>query len=878
VLKALADARLITTTEDSVQVAHEALIREWPTLRGWLEENREGLRLHRHLTESTEDWLATDREPDTLWRGAHLAQAKEWAATHPDDMNEPEREFLSASVASVESEAAEREAQHQRELAAAQKLADTEMQRAEEGVRYTRQLRRRAILIGITGLLAILLAIFSIFAWQRSASNATINQSLNLARAAEQANEAGRGDLALMLAREAINLTPKSAEVLQSLREVAFSLGTRAILNGHSQSVQAVAMSPDAKIAISGSCADLDATGVCHAGELILWDLATYQVLHRWPAYTDWVTAVAFSPDGRSVISGSSDGSLIQWSLEGEAIHPFIGHSAGISDLAIISSINGLLSSSMDGSLILWTLKSGAILQQYDSSPVPITSIAAASGMLMAVSAQEDGSLTVWNLLKSDPVSTFDNMGHKINSVAISPDASWILYTNNAIPDIYIRKIDSESGAVLNQHNFDCSPGDMALNPDISYVLVTCQSAMYKLSVKDLEKQQSYLDSPDPNNAITISQDGLLALSATVSGSLRLWNLGLQLAYNEINFKVDHLSAFDISPDGQYFLLSDATVNDVDTPVLWDLGNDRAFMLYSGFNGIVSAGAVGISPNNGYIAVAGWAANTSTNEKTTPTVMVWKLNFGTVLCRFDDSDLPVRALAFSPDSRYLLVGTLDPENKSGQVILLDVKTCKLVRQFESTQPVTSLVFDSDGSHAITGIGNLGRVILWDISSGKEIGRYQFLNYSSTLPVAFSPDGSQILSAGPVDLFLVDVATQNIRRSYPGAGESPTSISISPDGKYIVSGARDGNIVLWDFATGAVLHRMNLHQGVIQVKFNPQSNTVYAITEAQKLIEWPMTGQSLPELLQWIDANRYVRPLTCMEKQQYHIETRCVPNP
>ena len=56
VLKALADARLITTTENAAEVAHEALIREWPTLHSWLEENREGLRLHRQLTEAAQDW------------------------------------------------------------------------------------------------------------------------------------------------------------------------------------------------------------------------------------------------------------------------------------------------------------------------------------------------------------------------------------------------------------------------------------------------------------------------------------------------------------------------------------------------------------------------------------------------------------------------------------------------------------------------------------------------------------------------------------------------------------------------------------------------------------------------------------------------------
>ncbi len=69
VLKALADARLITTHQDSAEVAHEALIREWPTLHGWLEDNREGLRLQRHLTETAQEWSSADRDPDLLYRG-----------------------------------------------------------------------------------------------------------------------------------------------------------------------------------------------------------------------------------------------------------------------------------------------------------------------------------------------------------------------------------------------------------------------------------------------------------------------------------------------------------------------------------------------------------------------------------------------------------------------------------------------------------------------------------------------------------------------------------------------------------------------------------------------------------------------------------------
>src|SRR5687768_2445384 len=143
-LKVLADARLIVTSEDTVEVAHEALIREWPRLRSWLEDNREGLRLHRQLTEAAQEWDSLNREPDLLYRGARLTQVQEWAEMHADEMNQLEREFVDASISWAQQEAVEREAQRQRELEAAQKLAASEKQRAEEQARSAAQLNKRA--------------------------------------------------------------------------------------------------------------------------------------------------------------------------------------------------------------------------------------------------------------------------------------------------------------------------------------------------------------------------------------------------------------------------------------------------------------------------------------------------------------------------------------------------------------------------------------------------------------------------------------------------------------------------------------------------------------------------------------------------------------
>jgi signal transduction histidine kinase len=112
VIQTLADARLMTTMrdmatgEEQVDVSHEALIRGWPRLREWIDEDRVGLLTHRRLTEAASEWERHDRDESYLYRGARLAEAEEWVETHADDLNPLERKFLDSSVALQEREQA----------------------------------------------------------------------------------------------------------------------------------------------------------------------------------------------------------------------------------------------------------------------------------------------------------------------------------------------------------------------------------------------------------------------------------------------------------------------------------------------------------------------------------------------------------------------------------------------------------------------------------------------------------------------------------------------------------------------------------------------------------------------------------------------------
>ena len=109
VLRRLADARLVTLDENTAEVAHEALIREWPRLQAWLDEDRAGRQLHRHLTHAAHDWDALGREPSELYRGPRLATTSAWLARddNANAINALEADFVAASAARERSERAE---------------------------------------------------------------------------------------------------------------------------------------------------------------------------------------------------------------------------------------------------------------------------------------------------------------------------------------------------------------------------------------------------------------------------------------------------------------------------------------------------------------------------------------------------------------------------------------------------------------------------------------------------------------------------------------------------------------------------------------------------------------------------------------------------
>jgi DNA-binding SARP family transcriptional activator/WD40 repeat protein len=329
----LVERRLLVIDRDTVEVAHEALLREWPRLRAWMDEDVQGRRLHGRLSEAARGWTASGEDTSELYRGARLESALDWAATNPGDLSVSEQSFVDASA---------------REAAREIDEAD---RRTADKARDNRRLRWS--LVGVAGLLMIAVVAGFLFVRQRDRAEQTARQ----ARARELASESTAAveadpELATLLALEAVDATqqdrgdplPEAISALQQATQ-ASRLEFR-----RDEAIQFLDVNHDGTRISTGSVADRgavliwDATSGEHVRTLpapgaeafaqdvlyspdgrllavsyfniddpvppavIVWDGETGDQVARLPVTDDRYFAQAFSPDGRRLVTVSEDG------------------------------------------------------------------------------------------------------------------------------------------------------------------------------------------------------------------------------------------------------------------------------------------------------------------------------------------------------------------------------------------------------------------------------------------------------------------------------------------------------------------------------------------------------------------------------------------
>lgn len=211
VLNILADARLVTVQTESVEVAHEALIRAWPALRAWLDENREWLRQRRQITEAAESWADNNQDTGYLYRGSRLAAVETWPERYEAELSTLDLEFLRASLAERTRLAQEKIIQQQR--------AEQLEQERKTAVR----LRRLSVGLGAVFLLALAAALFALNQRQNAQESLLIAQTAEAA-ANQEADQRATAEAEALREADQRATTEADARQLANERATAESL------------------------------------------------------------------------------------------------------------------------------------------------------------------------------------------------------------------------------------------------------------------------------------------------------------------------------------------------------------------------------------------------------------------------------------------------------------------------------------------------------------------------------------------------------------------------------------------------------------------------------------------------------------------------------
>ncbi|WP_414589178.1 WD40 repeat domain-containing protein [Scytonema sp. PCC 10023] len=794
-IKHLADARLVVTSrnaadQETVEVVHEALIRNWGELRQWMDADRCFRTWQEQLRVAMRTWESSGFDEGALLRGKPLVDAEDWQAKRFIELSSLERSFIGLSV---------------------------ELRKQQS----KKQRRKRQLTISsLTGslVLALMLAGVVAWQWQKSVEQTAISKATS-AESLLQTNPIE----GLVQAIDAIG----SSQSLFSRvppREVQSSLlsavqiaqkGTieRNILRSHGGDVLSVRISPDGKYIANSN---LNKT-------VQLWDFKGNLIAHL-KGHTKRVPALAFSPDGKYIVTGSEDKTLRLWDIKnGKPIgNPFQGHQRTVHSVAFSPDGKYILSGPWDGTLRLWNMKGNLINKPFKAQEKNIYSVAFSPDGQYIVSGA-DSTITLWDL-KGNPVREPFKVGSKVFSVAFSPDGKYIVSGSD---DQTVRLWDI-NGKLISQpfRGHEGAVKSVTFTDKKTIISGGSDKTVRRWDLKGNPIGQAFQGHEAAVTSVTISRDGKTIISGSEDGTIRLWDT----EKSSIGKPIGHdweVKSVAFSPDERYIVSAclDGKVR------LWDIQGNLIKTFPGHESGVLKAV---FSPDGQYIA----------SSSQDGTIRLWDIKGNPVSKPLKGHLDPVQAIAFSPDSKYIVSGGEDKTLR-----LWDIKGNLIVKfLLKHEGGVNSVTFSLDGKYIISGSDDK-TIRLWNLK-GEPI-REPFKGHEDKVTsIAISPDKNYIVSgSSDKTLRLWDMNGKQIDQPFKGHESQIFSVAFSPDGQYIASSGEDKTVRLWDINGNPIGTPLMGHDGgVWSVAISPDGHTIASGAWDSKMRLWQGgTWQTLLQL-------------------------------
>ncbi|MEH2115319.1 nSTAND1 domain-containing NTPase [Nostoc sp.] len=740
-------ARLVVTSVDEstnreeVEVAHEALIRYWPRLLKWLDDNRINLQLRETIRQAALEWEKLQKDENYLvHRGGRLENAQ-LLAKQSNFLNQVEAEYVDNCVKLRLRQEKEKEAHHRREIRTAW---------------------------GIAGV-AMVALIVSIGFWVKAeiqTRKAEIAQAQSLARYSLSLLNDNQDLDALVEVIKAANILKKQnlsdPLIIEALQKIVYGVRERNILIGHQGNVSNIVFSPNNQILASASD---DKT-------IKLWNVKTGEVLHTLTEHNAKVNSVVFSPNEQILASASDDKTVKLWNIKtGKVIHTFTEHNAKVNSVVFSRDGQTLASVSDDKTIKLWNVKNYKKIHTLSGHEKAVTSVVFSRDGQNLATTSDDNTVKLWNVKTGGVIHTLKGEQYKFKSVVFSPDSQTMA---TASDDKTVKLWNVKTGEVTHTFKEHQNKVNMVVFSRDGQTLASASddNTARLWNVKNRKEKTRFYRHQDNVNSVVFSDNGKLVASTSNDNAVKIWDLNGKelLTFQGGEFK---FNSAVFSHDSKIL----ATASDDKTIRIWDLQGNK-LQTFQVDNQVFTS--IVFNPKNSKILAS------ASDDKTAKT---WDLK-GKVKRIFKGHKGSVTSIIFSPDGKTIATASDDKTAKLWNVE--DGKERQI--SIKHNGKITSIVFSLDGKTIATASDDK-TAKLWNVEDGKE--RQTFTGHHGVvIDLVFSPDGKTLATASyDHTVKLWDLNGKELQ-TFSSHKSSLTSLAFSPDGKTLASASFDNTIIVW----------------------------------------------------------------------------------